>query len=148
METTTKRFFSISWTASKVSNLEEQWSVMVWRSLPGTTSNSGGFALRVDTPITKAWLPSTSFSVACTKCCWGAALFMLSNGMYICTLHPLTPHPKDDMPHRTQKQTNVEKVIIWDLGEDTFPPLCQVKQGSRWEEASCSCQDKKAAIWT
>lgn len=133
MEKTTERFFSISWTGSKVSNLEMQWSAAVWESLPGTTCSIGGCALPVaggpwDTPIANIWLPSTSFSVACTEGCWGAALSALSNRVYIFMPHPLTSHPRDDIPHRTQKQINVEKVIMWGLGEEFFPPSVKLKE--------------------
>lgn len=133
MERTTKRLLSISWTGSKASNLEEQWSVMAWESLPGTTNSSGGCTLPAaggpwDTPIANTRLPSTSFSVACTEWCWEAALSELSSGLYIFMLHPLTSHPRADSPHRTQKQINVEKVILWSLGEEIFPPSVKLKE--------------------
>jgi len=63
-------------------------------------------------PIANTWLPSTSFSVACAEWCRGAALSALSDRVYIFMLHPLTSHPRDDIPHRTEKQINEEKVIM------------------------------------
>lgn len=58
---------------------------------------------------------------------------------------PLTSHVRDDIPHRTQKQVSVEKVIIWGLGRGRvfFPPSVKLKEVPGERKAAAAARIKR-----